>query len=72
MATSNLVDSTLTVSFDGGIDTDGKSVVMTKRFTGIKIGAQDDQLFAIIEALAPLQSYPVLTVKRDNTIDITA
>lgn len=72
MATSNSISSMLTVTFDGGVDANGKPVSMSKRFNGIKPVATDDQVFTIVQALAPLQSYPVTTVKRDNTIDIRA
>lgn len=72
MATSSLVNSMLTVTFDGGVDANGKAILLAKRFNGVKPTSLDDQLFSIVQALAPLQTNTIINMKRDNTIDITA
>lgn len=60
------------VSFDGGVDATGKTKYLSKRFNGVKTTATDDQLYAIVLALAPLQGYSVVNIERDNMIDISA
>jgi hypothetical protein len=72
MASSNQVSSMLVLMFDGGVDASGKPVVINKRFNGVKPNATDDQVYAIAQALAPLQQYPALNIERDNTVDISA
>lgn len=72
MATSNLANTVMTVSFDGGVDASGKTKILNKRFNGVKTSATDDQLYAIVLSLAPLQGYSVVNIQRDNMIDISA
>ncbi len=72
MATSNFLKAVMTLSFDGGTDPKGKPVIMNKRFNGVKTTSTDDQLFAIAESLAPLQSQTLVGIVRTNTIDISA
>ncbi|WP_221563786.1 DUF1659 domain-containing protein [Alkalihalobacillus sp. TS-13] len=72
MATAILNDTRLTITFDAGIDLEGKPVYKRKSFTNVKSSATHDQLFAIVEALAPLQQYPINDVERTNSFDLSA
>lgn len=72
MATTNLVDSIMVLSFDAGVDEKGNPVVKRKSFNNLKVQATNDQLFSIAEAIIPLQQYPIIVVERDDTTQLTA
>jgi len=72
MATANLVDSTMVLSFDAGMDENGKSIVKRKSFNNLKAQVTNDQLYAIAQALIPLQQYPAITVERNDTTALYA
>lgn len=72
MATAVLDDSRLTITFDAGVDTEGKPVYKRKNFNNIKTSATHDQLFEMVQALAPLQQYPVSQIERSNSFDLSA
>jgi hypothetical protein len=72
MATANLVNSVLVLSFDAGMDESGKPIVKRKSFNNIKTQATADQLYAISQALIPLQQYPVITIERHDARELYA
>ncbi|MGM7700872.1 DUF1659 domain-containing protein [Pseudalkalibacillus sp. Hm43] len=72
MATAVHDDSRLTITFDAGVDHEGKPVYKRKSFTNIKTSATHDQLFDMVQALAPLQQYPVSQIERSNSFDLSA
>ncbi|MFT8362787.1 MAG: DUF1659 domain-containing protein [Sporolactobacillus sp.] len=72
MATNTISASTLVMTFDGGMGSNGKQTLITKTFRNIKSGAPYDDLYAVAEKLQPLQKYALLAVERNDKIDITA
>lgn len=62
-----LVNSRLTITFEAGIDDDGKPIYKNKNFNNVKIGATHQQLSATAQALAPLQKHTLINVERFNT-----
>lgn len=71
MATSTVLQSTLVLSFDNGVDAKGKPVVKRKAFRNIKTAATQDQLYNVASVLAPLQQLPLISVERDDAAQIT-
>jgi hypothetical protein len=72
MATAVMNDTRLSVTFDAGVDLDGKPVSKRKSFNNVKSSATHDQLYNMVQALAPLQQYPVSQIERTNSFDLTA
>ena len=73
MAVANKIDSRLQFVFEDGIDPDtGDTILKTKSFNNVKVSATTDQLFAVTEALLPLQQRPLFQVKRNDTELLTA
>ncbi|MCF6136813.1 DUF1659 domain-containing protein [Pseudalkalibacillus berkeleyi] len=71
MATAVLDDTRLTITFDAGVDNEGKPVYKRKNFNNIKTTATHDQMFEMVQALAPLQQYPVSQIERSNAFDLS-
>jgi hypothetical protein len=72
MATSNLVDASMVLTFDAGVDLNGKPVVKRKSFNSLKAQVTNDQLYAVATAIIPLQAYPIIVIERDDTTELTA
>ena len=70
MATAALIDSAMRLELDGGLDTDLKPVVKYKNFAHVKTSATPDQLYAVANALAGLQVYPLVMIKRNDSFAI--
>ncbi|WP_186578936.1 DUF1659 domain-containing protein [Aquibacillus kalidii] len=71
MAVAQKVDSSLQLTFEDGMDAEGKAIYKKKSFSNIKTDATADQLFAITLALIPLQQLTLHSVKRNDTELIT-
>ncbi|MGV3488054.1 MAG: DUF1659 domain-containing protein [Tuberibacillus sp.] len=72
MATANLVDSSMVLAFNAGMDGNGKTVVKRKSFNNLKAQVTNDQLFAIAQALIPLQQYSLIAIQRNDTTELYA
>lgn len=68
MALAERIDTRLQLVFDNGVDEiSGEAITKTKSFNNIKTTATAEQLLAISNALVPLQTLPLLMVKRNDT-----
>ncbi|WP_163539777.1 DUF1659 domain-containing protein [Gracilibacillus sp. YIM 98692] len=73
MAVTERINSRLQLVFENGTDpVSGDQIYKTKSFNNVKMDATADQLFAITEALAPLQQLTLYSIERDDTELITA
>jgi hypothetical protein len=72
MATATHFDARLSIAFDAGVDPEGNPVSKSKSFNNVKTDATNDQLYEIVQAIAPLQQYSVISIERDNTFALTA
>jgi hypothetical protein len=72
MATAALVDSSMRLELDGGLDADNKPVVKSKNFANVKTASTPDQLYAVATALADLQEYPLLMIRRNDSFAINS
>jgi hypothetical protein len=70
MATTALIDSSMRLELDGGLDADNQPVVKYKNFSNVKTGATADQLYTVATALAGLQSYPLIMIERNDSFSI--
>jgi hypothetical protein len=70
MATAALIDSSMRLEFDGGLDADNKPVTKSKNFANVKTSSTPDQLYTVATALADLQQYPLLMIRRNDSFAI--
>ncbi|MDN4071658.1 DUF1659 domain-containing protein [Fictibacillus terranigra] len=66
MATTAIQDTQLRMVFDAGMEGD-KQLYKNKSFSNVKTSATGDQLYAVANALAPLQQLPLISVERNDS-----
>jgi len=71
MAQSMIQQSQLRLVFEVGTDETGKPMYRRKNFNNIKVTATPEQLLAVSQALASLQTYPLAQIERSDTHFIT-
>lgn len=60
--------SSIKVKFDHGTDLNGDRIVKTKTFSSIKSGASNDDIMAVVNALAAMQQHTLTGTNRvDNS-----
>jgi 23S rRNA maturation mini-RNase III len=67
---STKTQSAFVMKIKEGVDTNGKDILKSQRFSKIKVDAADDQIFDVSDVLRTLLKYTVLEVVRedDNTL----
>jgi len=71
MAEQRILRSSLRLVLDNGLHpTSGKMVFKTKSFNNVKTDANADQLYAVAQALAELQTLPLYGVERVDNSEI--
>ena len=63
---STLAKSALSLKYKEGVDTNGKDIMRTKKFSNIKVTAADQDIFDISDAFTSLMLYPVSEVLRTD------
>ena len=63
---STLAKSALSLKYKEGVDTNGKDIMRTKKFSNIKVTAADQDIFDISDAFTSLMIYPVSEVLRSD------
>ena len=63
---STLAKSALSLKYKEGVDTNGKDIIRTKKFSNIKVTAADQDIFDISDAFTSLMLYPVSEVLRSD------
>ena len=60
---SRPLNSTLQLTYDMGVDGDGKKLVRRRSYSNVQIGADDQDLFDVAAAISGLQSYPISLIQ---------
>jgi hypothetical protein len=68
---SNPGEGILQIKFQTGLDDDGKPVIRTKSFTGVKPTATDEDVYTVAQRLIGLQKHTVVSVNRINPVELT-
>lgn len=68
---STPVKSALSLRYKDGVDAKGKDIIKAKKFSNIKVNADDQGLMDVAAVLAPLMMYPLVEVQRSNDNVIT-
>lgn len=65
MATQKIASkSTLNIQVQTGVNTSGQPIVTNRSYSGIKVTAADDDVMAVGQAIAAVQSLPVMAYQR--------
>ena len=60
--------SSLKLKFDQGTDLNGDSIIKTKTYSSVKSGALNDDIMAVVNAIAALQQHTLVAINRvDNS-----
>lgn len=67
MAIQNtLAQSAVTIRYKNGIDSTGKDIIKTKKFSNVKVTAADQNVYDTAAALAGLMEYELNDILRSN------
>jgi hypothetical protein len=67
MAQTYLQDVQLRLVLETGIDSGGKLQFKSKNYNNINSSATPDQLFAVAQAIASLQTLPLNTIEKNDS-----
>jgi len=60
------IKSSLSLRYKEGVDSKGKDIIKTKKFSNIKVVADNQGLYDVAVAITPLMKYPIVEVLRSN------
>lgn len=63
-------DTVIVVGYQTGLTTGGAPIVRQRSFPNVKSDAQDQDVYDVAVALYGLQDYPLISVRRDNRVDL--
>jgi len=63
-------DTVLVVSFQTGLTPAGSPILRQRSFPNVRSNAADQDIYDVATALYGLQNYPLISVRRDNRIDL--
>ena len=63
---STQIKSSLTIKYKDGVDSKGNDILKTKKYSNIKLTADDQGLLDVATAFNPLMKYPIQQVLRSN------
>jgi Protein of unknown function (DUF1659). len=70
--TTSIKDSVMVVTFQTGLTAQGSPKLSQRSFPNIKSSSSDQDVYDVAVALYGLQDYPLIGVRRDNRVDLTA
>ncbi|WP_309088500.1 DUF1659 domain-containing protein [Domibacillus sp.] len=70
MAQATLTKSSLRLTFDNGVDENGKQLFQTKTYSNVKTDVTSDQFNAAAAAIAGLSARPLVSIERNDTSTI--
>ena len=60
------IKSSLSLRYKEGVDSKGKDIIKTKKFSNIKVVADNQGLYDVAAAITPLMKYPIVEILRSN------
>nr|WP_295973340.1 DUF1659 domain-containing protein [uncultured Bacillus sp.] len=70
MAETIISSSKLLISYETGMNSEGKPIYKTKTYSNVKEEATADGLLETAQALASLSAFPMHNVKRNDVSDL--
>lgn len=71
MATSTKVQTSLVLKFKTGVNKAGKDIIKEQSFSGVKVNAVDDDIYAVADSIGNLLQYPVVQILKSDESAIT-
>ena len=68
--TSTAIDSIMVVTYQVGLNEAGSPILRQRSFPDVAVGALDQDVFDVANALYGLQQYPITAVRRDNRFEL--
>ena len=65
-------DTVIVVTFQTGLTAQGAPKLSQRSFQNVKTSSTDQDVYDVAVALYGLQDYPLIGVRRDNRVDLTA
>jgi len=72
MANETKFKSQLQLVFHIGEGEDGQALIRRKNFNNVKVEATAEQLYAVSQSLVNLQSFPLISIVRNDSSEINA
>jgi hypothetical protein len=63
-------DTVLVVSIQTGLTPAGSPILRQRSLQNVRSNAADQDVYDVTKALYGLQSYPLISVRRDNRVDL--
>lgn len=67
---ASVKDTVMVVTFQTGLTVQGSPKLSQRSFANVKSTATDQDVYDVITALYGLQDYPLISVSRDNRVDL--
>jgi len=64
-------DTLMVVTYQTGLTAQGSPKLSQRSFANVKSAATDQEVYDVATALYGLQTYPLISVRRDNRVDLT-
>ncbi|MGC7870026.1 DUF1659 domain-containing protein [Desulfosporosinus sp. SYSU MS00001] len=64
-------DTVMVITYQIGLTDQGSPKLTTRSFPNIKSASSDQDVYDVATALYSLQEYPLISVRRDNRVDLT-
>ncbi|HEY8910525.1 MAG TPA: DUF1659 domain-containing protein [Desulfosporosinus sp.] len=68
--TASAKDTLMVVTVQTGLTDQGSPILSQRSIANVKSSATDQDVFDVANALYGLQDYPLISVRRDNRIDL--
>ncbi|HEY8909081.1 MAG TPA: DUF1659 domain-containing protein [Desulfosporosinus sp.] len=68
--TASAKDTLMVVTVQTGLTAQGSPILSQRSIANVKSAATDQEVFDVANALYGLQNYPLISVRRDNRIDL--
>lgn len=68
--TASAKDTVIVVSYQTGTTTEGAPILSQRSFPNVKSDALDQDVYDVAVALFGLLDYPLISVRRDNRVDL--
>ncbi|WP_318503744.1 DUF1659 domain-containing protein [Bacillus sp. T3] len=72
MAQEMLKDTGIRLFFETGLDGNGEPIIKSKSFNNVRKEATVEQIYQASQAIASLSSYPLISLERNNSLDVIA
>jgi Protein of unknown function (DUF1659) len=71
MATSNLIENSLVIRYQVGVDEKGKEVFKQQNLKNINLEVEDGELVALSDGIEKLMDHTVSTIKKNQSYMLT-